>query len=245
MYQKLSKNLLKVINFSRLKINIYLILFMSEKKKNDNENDVDNRQEIDAERRITASELKLEDMKYKVLPDDFTKYDISFKMIIIGDPGVGKSCLTLKATKNYFEDFYSTTVGFEFFTFNVQIENKYIKLQIWDTCGQEIYRSLISSFYKNSSLAMMVYQIDSMESFNNISNWLKEIKSQSSPDIKIFLVGNKADQEDRRKVPEETAENFKKENNIDFFVETSAKTGLNVKEVFVQAAKVLYLENLN
>ena len=100
------------------------------------------------------------DYKVEVLPDDFNLYDLSFKIIIIGDSGVGKSCLTLKATKNYFEDYYSATVGFEFFTFNVKVDGKYIKLQIWDTCGQEIYRSLISSFYRNSSLAMMVYSID-------------------------------------------------------------------------------------
>lgn len=98
--------------------------------------------------------------KIEVLPDDFNLYDLSFKIIIIGDSGVGKSCLTIKATKNYFEDFYNATVGFEFSTFNVKINDKYIKLQIWDTCGQEIYRSLISGFYRNSALAMMVYGID-------------------------------------------------------------------------------------
>lgn len=83
----------------------------------------------------------MDDLKCEVLPDDFSQYDLSFKIIIVGDSGVGKSCLTLKATKNFFEDFYSATVGFEFMTFNVKINEKYVKLQIWDTCGQEIYRS--------------------------------------------------------------------------------------------------------
>lgn len=100
------------------------------------------------------------DLKCEMLQEDFHQYDLSFKIIVIGDSGVGKSCLTMKATKNYFEDFYSATVGFEFFTQTIKINDKLIKLQIWDTCGQEIYRSLISSFYRNSSLAMMVYSID-------------------------------------------------------------------------------------
>lgn len=100
------------------------------------------------------------DLKCEILADDFTQYDLSFKLIVIGDSGVGKSCLTLKATKNFYEEFYTPTVGFEFFTQTLKIDNKYIKLQIWDTCGQEIYRSLIASFYRNSSLAIMVYSID-------------------------------------------------------------------------------------
>lgn len=102
----------------------------------------------------------MEEFNVQMLPDDYTHYDLSFKLIVIGDSGVGKSCLTLKATKNLFETSYSATVGFEFFTFNVKINDKVIKLQIWDTCGQEIYRSLITNFYRNSSLAMMVYSID-------------------------------------------------------------------------------------
>lgn len=101
-----------------------------------------------------------DELKYTLLPDDFTQYDLSFKLIVIGDSGVGKSCLTMKATKNLFEKNYSATVGFEFFTFNVKINDKIVKLQIWDTCGQEIYKSLITNFYRNSSLAIMVYSID-------------------------------------------------------------------------------------
>jgi small GTP-binding protein len=101
-----------------------------------------------------------EELQYTILPDDYNQYDLSFKIIVIGDPGVGKSCLTLKATKNLFESNYTTTVGFEFFTFNIKINDKIIKLQIWDTCGQEVYKSLISNFYRNSSLAVMVYAIN-------------------------------------------------------------------------------------
>ena len=185
-----------------------------------------------------------EGLSAEVLPDDYNQYDLSFKMIVIGDAGVGKSCLTSKAAKGIFDDSYSATVGFEFLTFNVKIEGKVIKLQIWDTCGQEIYRSLISSFYRNASLAMMVYSIDSQVSFTHIETWLKEVKLQSNPDIKIFLIGNKADLEDQREVKFNEAKQFKEENGIHYFSEASAKSGLNAQQVFIEAAKLLYSEHL-
>ena len=185
-----------------------------------------------------------ENLKVEVMPDDYNQYDLSFKMIVIGDAGVGKSCLTTKAAKGVFDDTYSATVGFEFLTFNVKLNDKVIKLQIWDTCGQEIYRSLISSFYRNASLAMMVYSIDSKESFIHIETWLKEVKLQSNPDIKIFLIGNKADLEEQREVKLEEAKQYKNENDIHYFCETSAKNGLNAQEVFIEAAKLLYKEHL-
>ena len=101
------------------------------------------------------------ELAYEILPEDFPHYDLSFKIILLGDSNVGKNDLVIKATKkNKFENNYLSTVGFEFFTFNMKIGNKVIKLQIWDTCGQEIYRSLISSFYKNTSLAIIIYAIN-------------------------------------------------------------------------------------
>lgn len=96
----------------------------------------------------------------EILPEDFTEYDLSFKLIVVGDSGVGKSCLTMRGTKNLFDDQYNATVGFEFFTMSIKIGNIIEKLQIWDTCGQEVYRSLISNFYRNASLAFLVYSID-------------------------------------------------------------------------------------
>ena len=97
---------------------------------------------------------------YELLAEDYSNYDIAFKIIVIGNAGVGKSCLSMQATKKRFENNYLATVGFEFFVFNMKVGDKVLKLQIWDTCGQEIYRSLITSFYKNSSLAIIVYAID-------------------------------------------------------------------------------------
>ena len=185
----------------------------------------------------------MEDLTCEFIPES-SSYDLNFKLIIIGDAGVGKSCLTTRATKDYFEENYSTTIGFEFFSLNIKVNEKTIKLQIWDTCGQEIYRSLISSFYRNSSLAFLVYSIDNIESFNNLTNWLNDLKNQSNPDIKIFLIGNKEDLNDDRKILFEDGEKFTKDNNFDLFFENSAKSGFNSKKVFMEAAKLLYLEHL-
>ena len=103
-----------------------------------------------------------ENEEYEILPDDYAQYDLSFKIIVIGDSGVGKSCFTNKATKNVFTPNYNATIGFEFFNFNIKLQGKIIKLQIWDTCGQELYRSLITNFYRNSSLAIVVYAVNSL-----------------------------------------------------------------------------------
>jgi small GTP-binding protein len=184
------------------------------------------------------------DFNYEILPDDFLQYDLSFKIIVIGDSGVGKSCLTNRATTNLFEDTYSATVGFEFLSFNVKINEKVVKLQIWDTCGQELYRSLITNFYRNSSLAIIVYAINSKDSFENIEMWLRELRTHSNPDAKVFLIGNKIDLENERKITREQGENFAKTNKLHLFLESSAKTGFNAKKVFIKAAKVLYYEHL-
>ena len=185
-----------------------------------------------------------EDYKIEFLPEDYPQYDLSFKLIFIGDSGVGKSCLTTKAVKNNFEEFYQATVGFEFLTFNMKVNDKVVKLQIWDTCGQEIYKSLISNFYRNSSLACLLYAIDNKESFNHAEGWLNELKSQANPDIRIFLVGNKADLEEDRKVTKEEGEKYKEDQHLDLFMETSAKTGQNARNVLVEAAKILYQDYL-
>ena len=187
---------------------------------------------------------KLDDITYEVLSEEFSEYDLSFKIIVVGDSGVGKSCLTMKGTKNHFEDCYSPTVGFEFFTFNIRINDKNIKLQIWDTCGQEAYRSLITSFYRNASLAILVYSIDNQNSYNNIEAWLNEIKSQSNPDTKTFLIGNKLDLENQRRIPKDIAQHFCKDHGFNYFEETSARTGVNTQKVFINAAKELYLTHL-
>ncbi len=188
----------------------------------------------------TSSSTQSDNYKIELLPEDYPQYDLSFKLIFIGDSGVGKSCLTTKAVKNNFEEYYQATVGFEFLTFNMRVNDKVVKLQIWDTCGQEIYKSLISNFYRNSSLAVLIYAIDNKESFNHVENWLNDLKSQANPDVRIFLVGNKADLEEDRKVSKEEGEKYKEDQHLDLFMEASAKSGHNARNVLVEAAKILY-----
>ena len=178
----------------------------------------------------------MQNLKYELLSEKEKKLDISFKIIIIGDCGVGKSSLSLRATKNEFIESYKATIAFEFYIFNIKINNLNINLQIWDTCGQEEYRSLISSFYKNSSLAIIVYAIDNITSFNNVDSWIKDLKQYSNPNIKIILIGNKNDLNDKRQIEFEKGNQFAKDYNFDLFFETSAKSG---------SAKILYLEYLN
>ena len=190
--------------------------------------------------------IPVEDDEYNIelLPEDFAQYDISFKVIVIGDSGVGKSCLTTQAVRNNFEEFYTATVGFEFLTFNMRINNNVLKLQIWDTCGQEVYKSLISNFYRNSSLALILYAINNLDSFRHAENWLNDLKTQANPNVRVFLVGNKSDLEEERVVSKEDGERFKEEKNLDRFVETSAKTGENARGVLLEAAKLLYKDYL-
>ena len=185
-----------------------------------------------------------DEFEIELLPEDFAQYDISFKVIVIGDSGVGKSCLTTQAVRNNFEEFYTATVGFEFLTFNMRINNNVLKLQIWDTCGQEVYKSLISNFYRNSSLALILYAINNSDTFKHAETWLHDLKSQANPNVRVFLVGNKSDLEDERVVTKEEGERFKEEKKLDRFIETSAKTGENAQGVLLEAAKLLYKDYL-
>ena len=185
-----------------------------------------------------------DEFNIELLPEDYAQYDISFKVIVIGDSGVGKSCLTTQAVRNNFEEFYTATVGFEFLTFNMRINNNVLKLQIWDTCGQEVYKSLISNFYRNSSLALILYAINNKDSFQHAETWLNDLKNQANPNVKVFLVGNKSDLENERVISKEEGERFKEEKKLDRFFETSAKTGENARSALLEAAKLLYKEYL-
>ena len=188
--------------------------------------------------------LKNKNYKIEILDEHQKGYDLNFKIIVIGNIGVGKSCLSLNATKGIFIEEYTSTVGYEFYCFNVKINDKIIKLQIWDTCGQEAYRSLITNFYRNTSLAIIVYSVEDMESFNDINIWLKHVKTYGTASCKIFLIGNKIDTE-FREVSYEQGLKCKNDFFFDCFMETSAKEGINTRELFVNCAKILYEQNEN
>ena len=186
--------------------------------------------------------LKNKNYKIEILDEYHKKYDLNFKIILIGNIGVGKSCLSLKATKGIFLEEYISTIGFEFYCFNVKVNEKIIKLQIWDTCGQEAYRSLIKNYYRNASLAIVVYSVEDLQSFNDIDIWLKQVKTYGTSSCKIFLIGNKIDTENR-KVSTEMGIKCKNDFFFDCFMETSAKDGINIKELFINCATILYEEN--
>ena len=186
--------------------------------------------------------FKNKNYKIEILEEHHKNFDLNFKIIVIGNVGVGKSCLSLKATKGIFIEEYTSTVGFEFYCFNVKINDKIVKLQIWDTCGQEAYRSLIMNFYRNASLAIIVYSIEDLESFKDINIWLKQVRTYGSTSCKVFLIGNKIDS-NSREVSYEQGLKCKNDFFFDGFMETSAKDGINTRELFVNCATILYEEN--
>lgn len=168
-------------------------------------------------------------------------YDYLFRYIIIGDAGVGKSCLLLQYTDHQFRHQHECTIGVEFGSKMIDLKNKKIKIQIWDTAGQESFQAITRSYYKGAVGALVVYDITRKESFDHISNWLKEVKEHGSKDVVVILVGNKNDLEDKRAVTKEEGEELAKRNGL-MFLETSAKTNYNVSEVFYQGAEKI-LEN--
>ena len=213
-------------------------------KAEENENNMSSNESTKKDDSINSNTLTDLSSSCQIINEELAQYDVSFKIIIIGDSFVGKSCLTIKAAKNVFENYYTSTVGFEFFSMLYKINSKIIRLQIWDTCGQEEYRSLIQNFYRNASLAILVYSIDKRTSFENLEVWLNEIKGRGSPDVKIFLVGNKNDLSENREVSIEEGQKFYEDHKLNLFIETSAKSGENVQELFKKAAIALNKDHL-
>merc|ERR1712151_513219 len=168
-------------------------------------------------------------------------YAYLFKYIIIGDTGVGKSCLLLQFTDKRFRPDHDLTIGVEFGARLISIDNKQIKLQIWDTAGQEAFRSITRSYYRGASGALLVYDISRRDTFNHLTRWLEEARQNANSNMAIMLIGNKCDLE-RREVSFEEGEKFAREHGL-IFCETSAKTAQNVEEAFVQTAKKIY-ENI-
>ena len=163
-------------------------------------------------------------------------FDYLFKYIIIGDSSVGKSNLLMKFIQNKFTEEYLTTIGVEFGTKNIKINNKIYRIQIWDTAGQEYFRSIAKAYFKNCVCAMLVYDITCKESFDNIKNWLQDIHEESPKTVLIVLIGNKIDLEDKRIISFDDGKNFANENGL-IFMETSAKTGEGINEIFEQTIK--------
>ena len=155
------------------------------------------------------------------------------KYIIIGNSSVGKSNLLLKFAHNKFLDEYQATIGVEFGAKNVEIDNKIFRVQIWDTAGQENFRSITRAYYKNSVCALIVYDINNEDTFDSVQSWIQECKLQTPKTVTMILVGNKCDLE--CKVDRNKAKEIAEENGMLYF-ETSAKTGKGVDELFKKSA---------
>ena len=152
-------------------------------------------------------------------------YEYLFKFILIGDSNVGKSCLLMRLLEGRFKNQHEPTLGVEFGSKLISLDNKAIKLQIWDTAGQESFKSITRAYYKGSIAAIMVFDITSERSFLNVANWLYELKNHSHQKIHLVLVGNKKDLSAEREVSEETAMSFAKKNNFLAYYEASALNG--------------------
>lgn len=168
-------------------------------------------------------------------------YHYLFKYIIVGDAGVGKSCLLLQFTDKRFRAEHDMTIGVEFGHRIVDIDEQKIKLQIWDTAGQEAFRSITRAYYRGATGALLVYDISRRVSFEHLAQWLMDARQHAQPNMVIILIGNKSDL-DRREVTYDEGAWFARQNGL-FFLETSAKTGQNVDAAFLDTAKSIY-ENL-
>jgi len=169
---------------------------------------------------------------------------ITFKIIIVGNSGVGKSSFLKRGAQNKYSDSYQATIGFEFLLMYYEVNGVKIKLQVWDTCGQEMYRSLIQGFYRNTALTLLMYAVNDQKSFDDLDNWVKDIKNNTENDQPIFLVGNKCDlDKDIKRVPEDDGKEFASQNSLVYFTEASAKTGYHVNETFEKMVGQLYKES--
>ncbi|KAM3137449.1 hypothetical protein pb186bvf_010422 [Paramecium bursaria] len=163
-------------------------------------------------------------------------YHYCFKFIIIGDTSVGKSCILYQFLEQKFRTKHEMTVGVEFGAKMMEIQNKRIKIQVWDTAGQEAFKSITRQYYKSAAGAILVYDITRKESFENIKDWIKECTNYGTSDLKCILIGNKNDLEKDRKVSKADGEQLAKENGFTF-LEVSAKTNYNVNNVFYKLAE--------
>ena len=159
------------------------------------------------------------------------KYDLMFKILILGDSGVGKSSLFLRYTKNEFKADMRSTIGVEFGLKFLKIEDFQLKIQIWDTAGMERYRSITNAYYKGAKGVIIVYDICRKKSFENVDNWIEDFKSKADEDAVILLIGNKCDLIESREVTMEEAERKAQKNQYGF-METSAKDNNNVEKAF-------------
>jgi len=169
-------------------------------------------------------------------------YDYLFKVLLLGDSGVGKTSLILRYTDETFNSKLVNSIGVDFKMKKKEIDGKVIKVQIWDTAGHERFRAITYSYYRGANAIIIVFDITEDKSFLSIRDWLKQIDKYASKNVFKFLVGNKSDLQHKRLVSFEDAKKFADELNIPYF-ETSAKEGININELFDSSIKSFLLNS--
>lgn len=162
-------------------------------------------------------------------------YDYLFKLLLIGDSGVGKTSVLFRFSDDAFNSTFISTIGIDFKIRTIELGDKKIKLQIWDTAGQERFRTITTAYYRGAMGILLVYDITNEKSFENIKTWIKNIEQHASADVEKMILGNKCDMEDKRKITKEQGEQLAKEYNVKF-METSAMNRTNVEKAFTEIA---------
>ncbi|KAK7120760.1 hypothetical protein R3I94_020675 [Phoxinus phoxinus] len=161
-----------------------------------------------------------------------------FKLVFLGEQSVGKTSLITRFMYDSFDNTYQATIGIDFLSKTMYLEDRTVRLQLWDTAGQERFRSLIPSYIRDSTVAVVVFDITNVNSFQQTTKWIDDVRTERGSDVIIMLVGNKTDLADKRQVSIEEGERKAKELNV-MFIETSAKAGYNVKQLFRRVAAAL------
>eukprot|EP01017_Pseudomicrothorax_dubius_P043253 TRINITY_DN716_c0_g7_i1.p1 TRINITY_DN716_c0_g7~~TRINITY_DN716_c0_g7_i1.p1 ORF type:complete len:226 (-),score=26.83 TRINITY_DN716_c0_g7_i1:71-748(-) len=160
-----------------------------------------------------------------------SEHDFLFKVVLIGDSAVGKSSILIRFTDNTFTEYYKNTIGVDFKIKSLQLDNRLVKLQIWDTAGQEQFKTITSSYYKGAHGFLLCFDLTRQKTFNNVSKWMEEINKYVEPTLPKLLVGNKADLPEKREVQRDEVMTFAQTHGLNY-VEVSAKTGDKVDEIF-------------
>ncbi len=222
-----------------------------EKKEKEEKEEKENINKEDSNDELEGFKNEPEDLKIERLKGDNNTYDRSIKVILIGDTGVGKTNILSRLINNKFEEKHNPSLSLEYSNHTIKINNYVIRMQIWDTAGQEKLNSIISNYYRSAEVAVFVYSINNKNSYNYIQEWFKELISENNEEdnnVKKVLLGNKLDLDKNREVEYKTAQTFANENGFEIFAEITCKNDeqqetYNVSNIFDAIGKVFYDEN--
>lgn len=200
---------------------------------NENANEIEKKENQDAIPIKKTSIIKSELLNNKV------NYQYLFKLALIGDSGSGKTSILLRFTDNTYNENTQSTIGVDFKIISMNIDDNLVKMQLWDTCGSERFKSLTTSFIKSCSAFILVFDITRMKTFKSLDFWMKVVKESAKEDNFLCLIGNKSDLESKRQVPIEQCIEFAKSHGLKY-IETSAKNNINIMEAFTLVAESLY-----